>query len=317
MNDKPEFEHKPGTAFPLAKVIVIGFIIFVAFVVILPALRGPVVGPGGRAQCANNMRQLSAAIFTYETIHNQYPGYIEVEMVDGVARKRPFLWKMTPYLERQDVFEYYSGYAGDGLKPGADVPYLPIVTCPSNPVLDQPINSFVLNTGLADGTTDATTPADWPENGVFHSAYPFDDDGNPIALTTQNSTWIQQHDGISNTISVSESLTLRLWSAMTEPDVGFVWQPTNDPPSAARMEAEPIAGFDPYLLARPSSNHPDFVNVMFCDNHYQVLSKKIDYRVYCQLLAPHDAGTRRPGKDSNDPIPKAIRDTPLSVDDYR
>lgn len=271
--------------------------------------------PSRSSECSNNMRNAGLSLVKYDTIQGRLPGYVVVEVVDGVPRRRPWVWSILPTLERRDLYSVSEGYAGDGLRPLDETPYLSVLTCPSNPIYDKPINSYVLNTGLQDGLADANTPADWQANAAFHSAFPLDEAGKLVAVTHQSINWISDHDGSSNTLLVSESLAVRMWPAITEPEVGMVWRPTLDPPWIARIEAEPIAGHDPYDLARPSSNHTGIVNAYFADNHAQRLNKKIDYRVYCQLLAPHDAGVRPPGVNSNLTIPDAIRNTPLP-DEY-
>ena len=50
----------------------------------------------------------------------------------------------------------------------------------------------------------------------------------------------------------------------------------------------------PYNWARPSSVHPNGVNVVFCDGHAIFLSDKIDYYVYTLLMAPYDRGVKDP-----------------------
>ena len=38
--------------------------------------------------------------------------------------------------------------------------------------------------------------------------------------------------------------------------------------------------------ARPASNHPGGVNVVFCDGHYHFLREDVAYSVYQTLMAP-------------------------------
>ena len=41
----------------------------------------------------------------------------------------------------------------------------------------------------------------------------------------------------------------------------------------------------PYTNARPSSNHPGGVNMLYCDGHGRYMSQDVDYRVYCLLMS--------------------------------
>ncbi len=313
MSAPTEQSRQPGAAFSLATLLLAALIVLSLAFLLINFLKTEDINQR-QAECANNMRQLSTAIYSYDATHNRLPGYLEVEFVDGVPRKRPCLWELTPLLERQDLYDFSRGYAGDGLRMDKEPPFLPLLSCPSNPIFDKPINNYVLNTGLPDGKPSESTPADWPDNGVFHSSFPLNDAGAPIATTVQSSAWISGHDGTSTTVWVSESLVVRPWFSMDETQVGFVWHPTLDPPWIVRMESAPIAGHDPYELARPSSNHEGLVNAVFCDNHVQSLSKKIDYRVYCQLLAPHESGVRPAGANPSMKIPAAIMNTPLTTE---
>jgi prepilin-type processing-associated H-X9-DG protein len=85
--------------------------------------------------------------------------------------------------------------------------------------------------------------------------------------------------------------------------------------------------FDPNLprFARPASNHPNGVNVAFCDGHTDFLRDDVEYVVYQQLLTAngkkcvdprdHDAGVKPP--DPAHPIYKFRTAPPLSEDDHQ
>jgi prepilin-type processing-associated H-X9-DG protein len=51
----------------------------------------------------------------------------------------------------------------------------------------------------------------------------------------------------------------------------------------------------PYTNARPSSQHPTGVNMLFCDAHTRFLSQDIDYRVYCLLMSSYGQQVMPPG----------------------
>ncbi|HEX7379611.1 MAG TPA: H-X9-DG-CTERM domain-containing protein, partial [Pirellulales bacterium] len=54
----------------------------------------------------------------------------------------------------------------------------------------------------------------------------------------------------------------------------------------------------PYTNARPSSNHPSGVNMMFCDGHSRFVSQDIDYAVYCLLMSSYGQQVMPPGQMS-------------------
>ncbi len=44
--------------------------------------------------------------------------------------------------------------------------------------------------------------------------------------------------------------------------------------------------------ARPSSQHPGGVNVLFCDGHHRFIAEELPYHVYTQLMTPKQAAMR-------------------------
>ncbi|MBL8829592.1 MAG: DUF1559 domain-containing protein [Planctomycetaceae bacterium] len=57
-----------------------------------------------------------------------------------------------------------------------------------------------------------------------------------------------------------------------------------------------------YYYARPSANHPNGVNVIFCDGHGLFLSDRIDYYVYIMLMTPNHAQAVDVRTDATKPI---------------
>ncbi len=64
-----------------------------------------------------------------------------------------------------------------------------------------------------------------------------------------------------------------------------------DAPTPVPQEEFSVRGISPptggLAYARPSSNHPGGVNVVFADGHLHYLSEDIDYKVYTQLMTPN------------------------------
>ncbi|HWB14246.1 MAG TPA: DUF1559 domain-containing protein [Pirellulales bacterium] len=65
----------------------------------------------------------------------------------------------------------------------------------------------------------------------------------------------------------------------------------NSPPDAAGSGNPNF----PYTNARPSSNHPTGVNMLFCDAHSRFMSQDVDYRVYCLLMSSYGQQVMPPG----------------------
>ncbi len=288
--------------------------------IVLPLLQDARI-PSRRSVCSSNLRQLAAAVCCYETTHNRFPGYVEVDFVQGKPYKRPGMAALLPYMERWQLHGQYQRYAGDGLDPGVSPPFFPWLDCPSNgrqeAALERrtPLSDYRWNTGVPDGRASATIPADWLANGVFHSAYPRDAAGNSIATSNSTYSWISARDGVSQTILWAEARTPYLWPEMAESRVGIVWQTSANPSVQRTKLDDPVATRDPYHAARPGGYHPNYLMVTFADCSTQCISPAIDYRVYCQLLAPDDANVRTAGINMS--RLEAIRTTPLLPGEYQ
>jgi prepilin-type processing-associated H-X9-DG protein len=50
-----------------------------------------------------------------------------------------------------------------------------------------------------------------------------------------------------------------------------------------------------YQYARPSSRHPQGVNVLFCDGHSRFLQQELDYGIFCLIMTPNGQQSNTPG----------------------
>lgn len=144
--------------------------------------------------------------------------------------------------------------------------------------------------------------------------------------------YLGSHDGTSMTLMLSEnidagsyadpnaqglpdasmgmtSMGMDLPYAVLESQQGFVWWGDVDgmgnvtPPfgsSYGKINGPTDSAANgnprfPYTNARPSSNHPGGVNVLFCDGHSRFLSQDIDYQLYCLLMSSYGAQVLPPG----------------------
>lgn len=282
--------------FTLVELLVVIAIIGILIGLLVPAVQAARES-ARRTECANNMRQVNTAIFTFESAQNRYIGFVdEATLANSPPAtagpwERPFIYVLTPYIERQDVFDYgpYANYPAHGLPiPGDAIfpsvqapPFMPVLTCPSNPEFEgtdagSPLH-FVLNCGTLDGYVPGGGLAD----GVYRYA-------PKTTRQTINSSAVP--DGITSTLSMSENIQARFWNDTAEIFVGFNWYPdfpTHPSPGDLVINGNSdIIGPEAMApwQARPSSNHPGIVNVIFLDNHVQTLNERINYHVYAQLM---------------------------------
>jgi prepilin-type processing-associated H-X9-DG protein len=81
---------------------------------------------------------------------------------------------------------------------------------------------------------------------------------------------------------------------MAEYEIGFVWHPQLDPATQQDMRVV-SPDLAKYEHARPSSGHPGYFNIGFCDGHVRSIDQNIDYRVYAQLMTPSGREAAYPG----------------------
>lgn len=145
----------------------------------------------------------------------------------------------------------------------------------------------------------------------------------PTAAMTMD--YISAHDGTSMTLMISENLDAGSYAdpnavgmsgggmlpyAVLEYLQGFVWWGDVDsggnatPPYGASQNGKINSPTDvasngnvnyPYTNARPSSRHPNGVNMLFCDSHTRFLSRDMDYKVFCLLMSSNGQQVMPPG----------------------
>lgn len=264
--------------FTLVELLVVLVVIAILAALILPAVQRAREA-GRRANCINNQRSLAQALLQYEQANSAFPGYnnVQADFVQGGSRiitVTGWVFPLLPLLERSDLHALYGGESEAptrGMRPRQS---LKIMACPSDVLAHQRVtpdardaNSYVVNCGLADQTTDPLVPGDWPTNGVLHSAvgHPassfvdaHDVDGIPPvevtiaspysvqAVTSVNLSMITRADGLSTTLLLSENVDSGGWTSPSEAAVGFVWQA-----SAVGNEVRPVA--------LSEATHPDLV----------------------------------------------------------
>jgi len=303
-------------------VLVIVVIVAIVVVVTVPALYRVRIS-SRRVLCEKRQIELAEAVQRFEAAQQRLPGYRDLQAIDAEGRRRPASWvfAVLPYLEYagdsrgERPFAYvdlqYGPRGGDetrGLPPEV---YVPALVCPADaPHKGKPPGawlSFVANAGMPDAPR-GEFPPDWPANGPFldHFAVP---PAGDVSVA-----WLDAHDGAGQTLMLSENLDANRWTDTDEARVGFVWVENlvdgePDPDGLLhRINEERGSGDGSIDFARPSSNHPGGVNVMYCDGRSEFLTEEIDYLVLVRLMTPDDLSLTRPG--SKEPVQEPFRFTP-------
>jgi hypothetical protein len=202
--------------------------------------------------------------------------------------------------------------------------YIDLLLCPSDPQASKtgaPI-SFVVNTGQPDRPAAVTAadnggngiPREWPGNGLFFDNYT---EHQLIKTTTTNrGPMIYSTDRIPDRPELTILLTENVdageyvfdartqaadnWRAC-EVTTGCIWRPgsidaskkppTMTPPVASLTINSSIGKGDgrSYDFCRPSSHHPQSVNVAYVGQNVAQLRDTVSYYVFARLMAPDDA----------------------------
>ena len=184
------------------------------------------------------------------------------------------------------------------------VPKIYELNCPDQGKIDYrnhpDASTTVVNSGLPD-VIHADFPRDWRANGPFMDLTDDDPDAFPVSLE-----FIEDRDGLSNTLMLTENLDAGGWLSDSEADNAFVWRDfpdgkrgdsllaINRQPGASKQT---IDRGDPYLFARPSSFHSGGVNVVFCDGSTRFLSQDMDYVVFALMMSCDDENARLAGSE--------------------
>ena len=140
---------------------------------------------------------------------------------------------------------------------------------------------------MVDVGNPGTMRPDFLANGVFFDRI----SGGEI----MDLDYLYSHDGLTDTIMLSENLNAGECFDTSEEKVGFVWidsfTKSDDGTLLPTLDTTRLLGINQksneassIKLARPSGNHVDGVNVAFCDGSTKFLNSNIDYVAYVHFL---------------------------------
>lgn len=280
-------------AFTLVELLVVIVIISMLVGLLLPA----VMSARARArvaQCMNNQKQISTAIFGYETAKKRLPGYAN-QVAGTTVSWVPVLF---PFLGRMDLWEGADGWRrGTGVSP--HTPYIEQLVCPADiQSTDLPQLTYVVNCGLYNnpdevslaGTVNVVSPDAIADRssalGVF----------NDYQLGSSGAISLSDIKSPSQTIMFSErSSPPKFWSAPAPANtppfddptflvtanmscVGFLWPDTSL--TGQSIEFTSIGAGTATLPSPLSPIHPGVVVVSFCDGHQAEIASDTQCNLY-------------------------------------
>jgi prepilin-type N-terminal cleavage/methylation domain-containing protein/prepilin-type processing-associated H-X9-DG protein len=293
------------SGFTLVELLVVIAIIAMLMALLLPAVNA--ARENGRATtCRNNIRNLALALISYDSTRNSLPGLAVFQFDSQRSGNptpwgRPLMYEIMPQLERADIYEVFSrDTLPQHFRPNF---HMTLMVCPSDPQPTGPVTAYTFNYGYGGFTAGARNRA----NGIFGRA------SAPPGINDEPSNslnFVSAKDGLTNTLLLSESLDARNWNELSwDPNnvpadneapyrLGFVWidLPIASQPNPTQgtvftinryrgLSDGPAANDQLWWeYARPSSNHPQSVQVAFADGHVRNLRETVEYRVYAQLM---------------------------------
>jgi len=260
----PVASKRKRLAFTLVELLVVIAIIGTLVALLLPAVQAA-RETARRAECSNNVKQLSLALQQMDTTQRRLPGYVNaLEDITSAkssnqyteGRRASWVVMTFPYMELTPLWDRWQNFDLVVNEPAEVAPSIDGLTCPSTSpeTLGQPWCHYIGNAGWAfsdptrDSPPDVIDPVDpsdkeFAGNGVF-----FDNsknsqmldggsaDGRELAADypqiRMSLDYINSNDGTSKTLMLSEST--RTWyyaydndSSTEEYEAGFSGGPND------------------------------------------------------------------------------------------
>lgn len=266
--------HRSG--FTLVELLVVITIIGMLVALLLPAVQNAREA-GRRAQCINNLKNVTLALQNFESSKQRFPGWREhlgfAKNSSGVENqtqiKASWAFMILPQLDRNDLYRAHSKnpenmdttWIGSPLIPGQDQT-LQILMCPSDPAestggaqLSYAVNAGAPDRLITDQQLLPSVSADLAANGVFHDGDPYFGADKVKKVVKSNSSYVSANDGSATTIMLAERVESRNWT-----DTGSVNGQANPFDPNQTLPGEVFTGvcWIPYLPQETSPPSPEF-----------------------------------------------------------
>lgn len=314
----------------LVVIIVVGLLVALA----LPAINSSRQGPAKKLVCLNNMRNVGLAMVNFVSGSNyELPLLVDPNIETDPENSRPndhrddLSWCTTilPFMDSVSFRQRWDATAAEAAQDNATAAQIkaltdlnqtrfPFFTCPDDQFKeDASALSYCVNIGYVTSNynkaLDTTHVIDSADGGFDSST--MDNTDVPVKFASgvfwrphtsrMSMDFISEHDGLEQTLMLSENLQAGEWTSTFTGELGFgidmqgtLKGPSLKLPSEFHLRtAKTDSRIGSNLTAakgqawRPSSNHRSgAVNVIFCDGSGKSLTPEIDAGIYARLLTP-------------------------------